>query len=175
MYDPYEVLGLQEGANRVEVKLVYQRLKELYSSDSLAFYTLLTDSERMDRLEQIESAYRSIVEILCRQPGDDNHTTAGVPEVLESDSFPDPERSTGAFLRWTRERAGLSINQLADRTKISPVKLADIEAERFDRLPATVYLRGFVHEFARSLGLGNASELSEFYLKLNSQAPATES
>jgi hypothetical protein len=161
MHDIYEVLDLEAGAGRLEVIRAYKRLKELYSRDSLAIYSLVTESERIERLEQIESAYQSILKLL-NQPVE---TLCGTSALHQPDTVPDPELSTGAYLRWQREQAGLSIKQLADRTKIGTVKLEDIEFERADHLPATVYLRGFVYQFARSLGLVNASQLSEFYLK----------
>jgi len=162
MHDPYEVLGLQAGAGRLELNRAYQRLKELYSQNSLATYSLLTDSERKDRLEQIESAFQSSIDLLRHQSCDN---LAGDPGVGKPASIPDRVLSTGAYLRWAREQAGLSIGQLADRTKIGSTKLEDIEAERVDRLPPRVYLRGFVYEFARCLGLVDAFQLSEFYLK----------
>jgi len=162
MHDNYEVLDLEAGAGRLEVTRAYKRLKELYSRESLAIYSLVTESERIERLEQIESAYQSILTLLNYQPVD---KSCGVSALDQPGTVPDPELSTGAYLRWQREQAGLSIRQLADRTKIGTIKLQDIEFERTDHLPATVYLRGFVYEFARSLGLVNATQLSEFYLK----------
>jgi len=162
MHDTYAVLLLEAGAGPLEVNRAYKRLKELYSQDSLATYSLVTELERKDRLEQIESAYHSILDFLRHQSGD---ILAGGSEVGQPDSIPDPVLSTGAYLRWAREQAGLSIRQLADRTKIGSGKLEDIEAERAGHLPPPVYLRGFVYEFARCLGLVNAFELSEFYLK----------
>jgi hypothetical protein len=160
--DIYEILGLEAGAGRLEVNLAYKRLKVLYSPGSLAIYSLLTEPERIERLEQIESAYQRILNLLSCRPVD---SPCGGSTLDQPDTAPDPELSTGAYLRWQREQAGLSIRQLADRTKIGSVKLEDIEFERADHLPATVYLRGFVFEFARSLGLVNATQLSEFYLK----------
>ena len=162
MHDTYANLHLEAGAGLLEVDQAYKRLKELYSQDSLAIYSLVTETERKDRLEQIESAYHSILDSLRRPYGD---KPAGGSEVGQPDSIPDPVLSTGAYLRWAREQAGLSIKQLADRTKIGSGKLEDIEAERAGQLPSPVYLRGFVFEFARCLGLVNAFELSEFYLK----------
>ena len=162
MSDPYEVLGLSEGADRLEVKQAYLRLMELYSHNSLALYSLLTDAQRGERLSELEAAYREIQERLGRQSG---AVPLQAPELSPSEVLPDQETATGEFLRRTRELAGLSIKQLAERTKISPGKLTDIEAERFGRLPPAVYLRGFVREYARSLGLGNAAQLAEHYLK----------
>jgi len=162
MHDAYEVLGLEAGVGRLEVNGAYQRLKELYSQGSLAIYSLLTELERQERLKQIESAYQSILDSLSHQSG---ANPGGGSEVDQLGTIPDQELSTGAYLRWMREQAGLSIRQMADRTKIGSAKLEDIEAERVGHLPAPVYLRGFVLEFARCLGLVNAFQLSEFYLK----------
>lgn len=170
MDESYEVLGLSPGAERSEIKRAYQRLKELYSHDSLAIYSLLSDSERKSRLEQLESAYQGII-ASTRMGGNGEEHSDGNADEPPSASMPDPEVATGAYLRWAREQAGLSIRQLADRTKISSGKLEDIESERIDHLPPPVYLRGFVYEFARSLGLANAFQLSELYLRRVSTGP----
>ena len=53
MHDIYEVLDLEAGAGRSEVNRAYKRLKELYSQGSLAIYSLLTESARIERWEQI--------------------------------------------------------------------------------------------------------------------------
>ena len=142
MHDPYDVLGIEAGAELSAVKRAYLRRKELYA--------------------QVEAAYQGIQDLLRRV---EEEKQVVFSPVLLSGACPDPEHCTGAYLRWVREQAGLSIRQLADRTKISSPKLADIEAERFAYLPPTVYLRGFVREIARCLGLANALQISEFYLK----------
>ena len=168
MIDYYEILGLEEGSEHVEVKRAYLRLKDLYSHDSLAIYTLLDQSQRAERLQLIEEAFKQIQDRVRPQAGNNPALAA---ESAQSGSVPDPEASTGAYLGWAREQAGMSIRQLADRTKISSAMLEDIEAERVAHLPSTVYLRGFVREFSRSLGLSNATEIAEFYVKRISPEP----
>jgi len=59
----------------------------------------------------------------------------------------------GARLRRARLVRGLEIAQIAAVTKINPTYLHCIEDERFDALPAPVYVRGFVTAYARCLGL----------------------
>jgi len=59
----------------------------------------------------------------------------------------------GAGLRRARLQRGLEIDQLASITKISPNYLRCIEEERYEELPAVVYVRGFVAAAARALGL----------------------
>ncbi|WP_243371596.1 helix-turn-helix domain-containing protein [Geotalea sp. SG265] len=162
MDESYEILGLAPGAERSEVKRAYQRRKELYSRGSLAIYSLASESDRESRLEQVESAYQRILSFMHLHGDEGEHTNS---DHSPSAPMPDPEMAPGEYLRWARNQAGLSIRQLADRTKISTMRLDDIESERIDHLPPPVYLRGFVYEFARSLGLVNAFQLSEFYLR----------
>jgi hypothetical protein len=59
----------------------------------------------------------------------------------------------GEALRQARRARGLDLEQAADATKIRAQYLDDLEAERFDRLPAPVYARGFLREYADLLGL----------------------
>ncbi len=59
----------------------------------------------------------------------------------------------GEALRSTRERRGLSIDQVAQDTRISPRFLEALEAEQFDELPAPVYVRGFLRSYASYLRL----------------------
>ena len=59
----------------------------------------------------------------------------------------------GAKLRRARMRRGIELEQIADVTKVSTTNLRHLEDENFDDLPATVYVRGFVSAYARSIGL----------------------
>lgn len=63
------------------------------------------------------------------------------------------EAVTGAALRRFRESRSVSLEEIAHKSKISSRFLRYIEDERFDMLPAPVYLRGFLHEYARAVGL----------------------
>jgi flagellar biosynthesis protein FlhG len=63
------------------------------------------------------------------------------------------ESVTGAALRRFREAKGVSLEEIAHKSKISSRFLRYIEDERFDMLPAPVYLRGFLQEYARAVGL----------------------
>ena len=63
------------------------------------------------------------------------------------------EEASGEFLRKAREASGVDLRTISQETKIGVTMLGDIEDERLDRLPAAVYLRNFVQQFARCLGL----------------------
>jgi len=59
----------------------------------------------------------------------------------------------GEALRQARIALGLDLQQAAEATNIRARYLDDLESERFDRLPAPVYARSFLREYADLLGL----------------------
>lgn len=70
---------------------------------------------------------------------------------------------TGPSLRKIRETLGLDLREISNRTKVSRTNLNFIEEESYARLPALVYLRGFVSEYAKCLGL-DALRVQEDYV-----------
>ncbi|HYO59660.1 helix-turn-helix domain-containing protein [Archangium sp.] len=67
--------------------------------------------------------------------------------------IPSDAEFSGELLRQVREGRNLSLQMLADRTRISSRHVENIEADRYDSLPAAVYLRGMLMSIARELGL----------------------
>jgi len=59
----------------------------------------------------------------------------------------------GEFLRRERELRHMSLDEVAERTKISRRYLEAIEDERYDRLPGEPFVRGFIRSYAQSIGL----------------------
>ncbi len=63
------------------------------------------------------------------------------------------EEASGDFLRRARESTGLDLRTIAEETKIGVTMLHYIEEEQLERLPVPVYLKNFVSQYARCLGL----------------------
>ena len=55
----------------------------------------------------------------------------------------------GATLAAQRERAGLSITDIAATLRLHPNQVRAIEQEDLARLPALAYVRGFIRSYAR--------------------------
>lgn len=70
----------------------------------------------------------------------------------------------GARLRRSRLRQGVELEDIAKITKVNPTYLRFIEEERFDDLPAAVYVRGFVMGYASCLGL-EPSQVARSYMQ----------
>jgi transcriptional regulator with XRE-family HTH domain len=59
----------------------------------------------------------------------------------------------GGFLRGERELRYISLDDVAERTKISRRYLKAIEEGRYDQLPGETFVRGFIRSYAQSVGL----------------------
>ena len=70
--------------------------------------------------------------------------------------------SFGEELKREREIRGISLKEIADATKISKRFLEAIERNDHKTLPAPVFTRGFIREYARYLGL-NCDEIVNRY------------
>jgi flagellar biosynthesis protein FlhG len=82
---------------------------------------------------------------------------------------------TGAVLRQVREALGIELREVAERSKIGIAYLQSLESDAFAKLPAPVYVRGFLTEYARILGL-DAERVKDTYLERYKAArPATAS
>ena len=70
--------------------------------------------------------------------------------------------SFGEELRREREIRGISLKEIADATKISKRFLEAIERNDHKTLPAPVFTRGFVREYARYLGLSSEEMVNRY-------------
>src|SRR6516225_5924231 len=71
----------------------------------------------------------------------------------------------GAFgerLRREREMRGISLNEIAESTKISRRHLESLENEDFDSLPGGVFNRGFVRAYARFVGINEEQAVADY-------------
>jgi len=71
----------------------------------------------------------------------------------EHSGNPDSSRSTsiGKILRDSRESLGYSISDVAAQIKFAPRQIEALEADDFESLPETAFLRGFVRSYAKIL------------------------
>jgi len=88
-----------------------------------------------------------------RMPDQDPQPQGGRPTELAA---------FGEDLRREREIRGISLKEISDATKISKRFLEALERNDHKTLPAPVFTRGFVREYARYVGL-NAEEMVNRY------------
>lgn len=72
-------------------------------------------------------------------------------------------KELGSLLRAAREAKGLSLEDIQDETKIREDYLRAIEDGEFGDRQAEVYMKGFLVNYARSVGLDGAEILEDYY------------
>lgn len=70
--------------------------------------------------------------------------------------------SVGEFFRQVRETKGLTIDEVASKTRIRSDFVKALEDGNFAKLPDQVFARGFVRSYARSLGLDEEDAIHRF-------------
>jgi cytoskeleton protein RodZ len=92
------------------------------------------------------------------------------PPPWEKEAVSTESGSFGDWLRRQREVREIGIRDIADRTKISLRYLEAMEADRFDLLPAPVFAKGFLREYARYVGL-SPDDVVHHYLAAPAEDP----
>jgi flagellar biosynthesis protein FlhG len=179
----YEVLLAHRGATDEELRRAYKRQRDLYQASSLPLTSLLSETQQKRESARIEEAHDTLLDPLRRKAYDASifpETEAEAPRSPAADSALLAERAvlrqelsreinaetefTGRLITKVREAMGVELSDIARETKISVSHLAAIEAEAFDDLPALVYTRGFVQQFAKFLKL-DPTQVTKTYLR----------
>lgn len=174
----YETLEVSPGASPEEIERAYKIALTTYAPDSLAGYSVFEEGDSELLRERVEIAYRVLSDSRARQQydaqladdpaepadtaGSDPSAFAssaggGAPQELQpGDDLIELDEGEhdwdGARLRRARLQQGVELEQIAEVTKVNPTYLQFIEEERFEGLPAAVYVRGFVMGYAGCLG-----------------------
>ncbi len=80
------------------------------------------------------------------------------------------QESVGEFLKRERELRQITLEEVAEGTKISIRRLRSIEADQFDDLPAEVFVKGFIKAYAEYIGIDPTDAL----LRLEENMPQDE-
>ncbi|MGA3119154.1 MAG: helix-turn-helix domain-containing protein [Polyangiaceae bacterium] len=179
----YAVLGVTRSASDEEIRRAYKRQREIYTTGGLATVSLLDAEQLTAAQRKLDEAYDTLLDAVRRRAYDLSTFPDPEPLVvsaktsrpalaaeqlmlqheLQREIGPDTE-FTGALLRKVRESQGLELADLCAKTKIGRAHLQAIEDERFDELPAVVYTRGFLVEFAKQLSL-DPTQVHKTYLR----------
>jgi flagellar biosynthesis protein FlhG len=169
----YEILEVSPTAAAKEIQLAYEHAKETFNSNSLAVYSLFSEEEMKEIQIAIEEAYRVLMDEALRKRYDQSHFQTPGGQKWERPSeiqgFSWEKKSSLAFmdlsvevgeevfrgktLKQIREKMGIDLKNVAAETKINMKILEWIEEEALEKLPALVYLKGFLRGYAQSLGL----------------------
>ena len=173
----YEIFELSPNATKEQLRQAFELAKLTYGTDSLATYSLFDSEERKEIIERIVLAYETLSSELHRKKYDQEILGLTVaessvkgsdpPEAAESlprtaepsgkddrdRALPDIDSLTGGKLRDYRERRKIPLQEIANKTRINITYFEYLEREQYASLPPTVYLRSYLIQYARMLGL----------------------
>lgn len=182
----YELLEIYPGASEEEVRRALKRIREWFGIDGLAAVGACSEQQRELYQRAAEEAHATLLDKSRRREYDRGHFPDGFPApreraLLERDSIAGTVAATrdslplvelddgamvdGAFLGRIRRERGVELIDISNRAKISKSYLQAIEEERFEDLPAPVFVRGFVTEFARFLKIDPQRAVRDFMAK----------
>ena len=78
---------------------------------------------------------------------------------------------SGAILRRIREAKRISLDDLSDYTRISKSYLQALENEDYNRLPATIYVRGFLQQVSKRLKLPIETVVQKYLARIKAARP----
>ena len=90
-----------------------------------------------------------------------------VEEIVENQDHELPLEGVGRRLQREREARGISLEQIAEQTRISERHLELIEQDKFSELPARTYAYGFSRSYARALGLDEGEIVNDLRAELD--------
>ncbi|MBN1770326.1 MAG: helix-turn-helix domain-containing protein [Deltaproteobacteria bacterium] len=178
----YEVLELDRGASEEEVRRAYRRAKDLYSGQHVATRGHVAAADQRRALARAEEAYETLVDSKLRRPYDRTLSeeegpeappppgptgagpgrTSGTAAPADRLQLEEGTEYTGALLRELRRRRGMERDDVAAVTRIGTAYLRAIEEEDFDALPEEVFLKGYLRQVARVLGLPDRDVVDTF-------------
>lgn len=191
----YEILELDPSATLQEIETAYHRTKETYSPSSPALYSMFSAEEAQELHSLIEKAYATLTHPDKRKEYDrvlklkvnidqtefsDEKDKSPEKAIkfngtsLEKEHSIDPDledqiknfsECSGTFLQKVRHYKGITLDELSEFSKISKSNILAIEGEDFDSLPVKVFIRGFVSQLSRLLGL-DEKRATESYISL---------
>ncbi len=197
----YEILETEPGVSDEEVRRAYRSIKDIYASGSLVIAGLYEDHELAELHARVNAAHdtlfapdrRRLYDLALpeadlaravraaanagRRAAPAMGPSAAEERADTSEIAFDPDAEvTGEFLRKVRQARGIELGDISQRTKISERYLRALEDEVFTDMPAVVYVRGYIMEYARALRL-DAPRITESYIaryrKKNAAAPAS--
>jgi len=191
----YDLLEVAPTASFEDIRRANRRIRDIYGVESVAISGLYDPASLEAVHRRLDLAYTTLMDAAKRKEYDLELFPDGVPapppppqtpvEAAAAAPVESPQAAvrppmpeigprteySGPLLRQIREACGVELREIAERSKIGMGYLQALEDESYAKLPAGVYVRGFLAEYARILGL-EVERVKDSYLDRYKRARA---
>lgn len=81
--------------------------------------------------------------------------------------------SVGKYLKELRESKGVTLEEIAEETKIQKRYLEDLENDEFESLPGDAYVKGFIRNYSAAMNI-NSDEVMAIYKRMKTNDTQVE-
>ena len=197
----YEMLEVPPTASFEDIRRANRRIRDIYGAESIAVSGLYDPASLEAVHRRLDLAYTTLMDAAKRKDYDLELFPDGVPMPVTPPTLsggtparppakvddpaaittrpPMPEVSpetvfTGPLLRQIREAIGIELREIAEKSKIGMAYLVALEGETFAKLPAAVYVRGFLAEYARAVGLDTERVKQTYLARFRAARPSPD-
>ncbi|MBA3819299.1 MAG: helix-turn-helix domain-containing protein [Deltaproteobacteria bacterium] len=199
----YELLEVAPTASFEDIRRANRRIRDIYGAESMAISGLYDPASLEAVHRRLDLAYTTLMDAAKRKEYDLELFPDGVPMPVSlpppalGETLPPrppakvddpatlavrppmPDVSpatifTGPLLRQIREAIGIELREIAEKSKIGMAYLSALEGDHFGKLPAAVYVRGFLSEYARALGLDGERVKQTYLARFKAARPSLE-
>jgi cytoskeleton protein RodZ len=169
----------QEGVDDNQLSVKLDPLKE--TADITSPIEIVADQAevKLDSLASMEEQRQAEPKVLSEDTFSLFHKLATPEKELlltdqETDSSsaveePPPKESldisaikAGAYLRSEREKSRLSVQQVADKLYLDVNLIKTLEADNYEQLPPSIFVRGYIRNYAKLLGISAEPPLAAY-------------
>lgn len=182
----YDILEISHTASDEEIHKAFLKAKNTYSSASPALYSVFSEEEADELRKMIDEAYAVLGHGDRRKRYDEKLLSGEVEpkkvETINNSSQPLAKKTfeknesmereiaeqsvfDGSFLQKIRNYKNIHLEEMCQITRIGRHYLVALESNDFHALPAQVFVRGFVVQVAKTLGLEH-NKVADSYMKL---------
>jgi cytoskeleton protein RodZ len=122
-----------------------------------------TSKESAKSVAEKKATTQSAVETVSSQAPEQETTVATESAIYRS--------RCGGALRAAREKQNLSLQEVANRLKMSVKQIEALEADHFDALPEPTIVRGFIRNYAKQLRLNSEPLIDAYTVMVPSSSP----
>jgi curved DNA-binding protein CbpA len=162
--EAYSILGFPEKRREYDRLRGFNQHGTIKVRNTSQMHTITTIDDRSKDVIEYENYGSNLIEAKVSK------ITAQKKFALEFAENSEMERRisncidfSGTFLKEVREYKNVTIERMADMTRVSKTHITALENEDVKKLPADVYVRGYVYQYAKVLKL-NPEQVATSYL-----------